>query len=77
MTENRSNIINIDGSEYEIASLSNEAKNAIAQLTALNGEIEALQMKFQQLDVAKNFFIEQLKNSLPETKEEEKEAAEA
>ena len=64
-----SKIINIDGSEHEFDSLADEAKMAVAHLSQIQAEMEALQMKLVQLDAAKGVFMTTLKSSLPEEDE--------
>jgi hypothetical protein len=71
MSEVESKIINIDGSEHEFDSLADEAKMAVAHLSQIQAEMEALQMKFVQLDAAKGVFMLTLKASLPDTEESE------
>jgi predicted transcriptional regulator len=66
------NIINIDGSEYQFESLKDEAKICIAHVTQLQNEIDMLQMKLVQLNVAKDSFMKTLKSSLPEEESDDK-----
>lgn len=73
--ETKKNIINIDGSEYEFDSLKDEAKISIAHLTQLQQEIDALQMKLVQLNAARDVFMKNLKDSLPESEEDSSKAA--
>jgi len=54
------NIINIDGSEYQFESLKDEAPICIAHVTQLQNEIDMLQMKLVQLNVAKDSFMKTL-----------------
>jgi len=61
------NIVSIDGSEYRLDDLADEAKFAIGHITQLEGEINTLQMKLVQLNAAKSVFLEKLKIALPET----------
>jgi len=61
------NVVSIDGSEYKFDDLADEAKFAIGHITQLEGEINTLQMKLVQLNVAKSVFLEKLKIALPET----------
>jgi capsule polysaccharide export protein KpsE/RkpR len=60
------NVVSIDGSEYKIEDLADEAKLAISHVAQLEGEINALQMKLMQLHAAKSVFMGQLKAALPE-----------
>lgn len=58
------NKINIDGTEYEFDSLSDKAKESLLHLQNINPQLDELLLKAHQLQIAKDFFVKQLKKSL-------------
>lgn len=63
MTENQ-NKINIDGKEYLVADLSDEAKAQIQSLQFVNNEIARLNAKLAVSTTARNAYTAQLKEIL-------------
>ena len=56
--------IQIDGTEYEVANFTDQQKNLLAQVTDINQKLGNLQFQADQLSVAKDAFVQLLKNSL-------------
>tara|TARA_R100000734_G_scaffold10322_1_gene7756 strand:- start:7018 stop:7242 length:225 start_codon:yes stop_codon:yes gene_type:complete len=63
-------ILNLDGEEHEIDSMSDEQKVMINHIADLDRKINTTQFNLQQLQFGKSAFVNALKESL--TKEEEK-----
>ena len=57
--------ITIDGKEYELASLSAEAREQIARISAVDRKLQELQVDFVIAQTARASFVEQLKSHLP------------
>lgn len=56
--------ISIDGVEHDFASFTDEQKGMVAHVNDLNEKLNHLQFQATQLQVAKDAFIQILKNSL-------------
>ena len=63
-------VLNLDGKEHEIDSMSDEQKVMINHIADLDRKINTTQFNLQQLQFGKSAFVNALKESL--TKEEEK-----
>ena len=63
-------VLNLDGEEHEIDSMSDEQKVMINHIADLDRKINTTQFNLQQLQYGKSAFVNSLKESL--TKEEEK-----
>jgi hypothetical protein len=63
-------VLNLDGEEHEIDSMSDEQKVMINHIADLDRKINTTQFNLQQLQFGKSAFVNSLKESL--TKEEEK-----
>ena len=63
-------VLNLDGEEHEIDSMSDEQKIMINHIADLDRKINTTQFNLQQLQFGKSAFVNSLKESL--TKEEEK-----
>ena len=57
--------ITIDGKEYVLASLSAEAREQIARISAVDRKLQELQVDFVIAQTARASFVEQLKSHLP------------
>jgi len=67
MTEQKTNIISIDGKEYPTDNLKNEQKVLIDQITICQNEIAELSKLIRKLDIfetAKKDYIQRLSTSL-------------
>tara|TARA_R100001510_G_C7640492_1_gene198160 strand:- start:1193 stop:1414 length:222 start_codon:yes stop_codon:yes gene_type:complete len=71
MTEKKSNIINIDGKEYNKDDLSKEQAYCINQLTDLQNKAGSLAFQLDQINASQQVFTQRLKESL-EPKEDKK-----
>ena len=63
-------VLNLDGEEHEIDSMSDEQKVMINHIADLDRKINTTQFNLQQLQFGKSAFVNAIKESL--TKEEEK-----
>jgi hypothetical protein len=63
--------IKIDDKEYVIDELSNEAKLQVQNILYVNNKIADLQSQIATLNAAKEFYLSQLKNYLPEEEKED------
>ena len=63
-------VLNLDGEEHEIDSMSDEQKAMINHIADLDRKINTTQFNLQQLQFGKSAFVNALKESL--TEEEEK-----
>lgn len=67
MTEQENKpIINIDGTDYDLESLSEQAKYNITQIQELNNEETRLRMALDRVSAARKTFFDNLKNELTE-----------
>ena len=64
MTDEQKQMINIDGKDYVIDDLSDEQKHYINQLTRINTKRVDLQMELEQIEAAKQSFINALMASI-------------
>ena len=65
-------MLNLDGKEYEIDSMTDEQKAMTNHVADLNRKIETMAFNMQQLEFGKQAFINALKSSLSaEDKDEE------
>ena len=73
MTEQtKSNVINIDGEEYDQESMSNEQQYLIAQIKDLQNKTNQAKFQLDQFQVGLNFFTGKLITSI-NSKEDNKE----
>lgn len=63
-------MLNLDGAEYDIESMSDEQKVMTNHIADLSRKIDTMQFNMQQLQFGKSAFVNALKESL-EKKEEE------
>ena len=63
-------MLNLDGTEYDIESMSDEQKAMTNHIADLSRKIDTMQFNMQQLQFCKSAFVNALKESL-EKKEEE------
>ena len=56
--------IQIDGTEYEVANFTDQQKALLAQVTDINQKLGNLQFQADQLSVAKDAFVNLLKQAL-------------
>ena len=59
------NNITIDGTEYNVDNLSNEAKGLINQIRMIDAEIQNIDMKKAIYQTARNTYASHLKQHLP------------
>jgi len=64
-------MLNLDGTEYDIESMSDEQKAMTNHIADLSRKIDTMQFNMQQLQFGKSAFVNALKESLTK-KEEEK-----
>lgn len=72
MEQNHPKIVTVDGVEYEIEKLSNEAKLALSHVADLDQKLAGIDYQRQQLQVGRDAFFSILKAELakPEAVEE-------
>ncbi len=58
--------VNIDGREYQLDSLSAEAREQIARISATDKHLQQLQIEFVIAQTARASFAQQLKELLPQ-----------
>ena len=63
-------MLNLDGTEYDVESMSDEQKVMMNHIADLSRKIDSMQFNMQQLQFRKSAFVNALKESL-EKKEEE------
>ena len=66
-------MLNLDGTEYDVESMSDEQKAMMNHIADLSRKIDTMQFNMQQLQFGKRAVVKALKESL-EKKEEEAEA---
>ena len=64
MANKQPQIVNIDGTEYDIEYLSNEAKLLINHITDLERKLDSVDFQRQQLQVGRDAFFSLLKQEL-------------
>ncbi|MBB5186491.1 hypothetical protein HNQ57_000752 [Zhongshania antarctica] len=62
---NQEQMIKIDGKEYPLESLDNEAKNQLMNLRVADQKIAAVQQDLAMLQTARNAYAKALAESLP------------
>lgn len=67
-------VITIEDTEYKFSELSDENKAIVMQIRDLDGQMQQLNFKFEQLNASKTFFSQSLIQSVNADKTEEKEA---
>ncbi|MEQ8798078.1 MAG: DUF6447 family protein [Salinisphaeraceae bacterium] len=67
MAETDERTITIDGTEYNLADLSEEARNAAANVSATDVELRRLRVQVGIAQAARKTFADALKANLPET----------
>ena len=67
-------MLNLDGTEYDVESMSDEQKAMMNHIADLSRKIDTMQFNMQQLQFGKSAFVNALKESL-EKKEEEAQAS--
>ena len=73
MAENESNVINIEGKEYNPSDLTDQQKYLIAQVQDLQNKRQKAQFQLDQVAIAADSFMQQLLTSLSEKDVEEAE----
>lgn len=63
-------VLNLDGKEYEIESMSDDQKLMVSHISDLNRKIESASFNLQQLQFGRSAFIEALKNGLNDDNED-------
>jgi len=66
MAEKQVPKVNVNGTEYNIADLSDEAKVQVQNLRAADAEIRRLNMQLALAQTARNAYIQALQAALPE-----------
>ena len=66
MAEKQVPKVNVNGTEYNIADLSDEAKVQVQNLRAADAEIRRLNMQMALAQTARNAYIQALQAALPE-----------
>lgn len=56
--------ITLDGVDYDVATMTDQQKTYLAQITDINQRLGSIQFQAEQLAVAKNAFVVMLKDSL-------------
>ena len=69
--ENKSNVININGTDFTSDQLDDKQKYFIAQIQDLQGKAQNFQFQLDQVSVAKDQFTNALIESLNENTDEE------
>jgi hypothetical protein len=62
--------ITIEDTEYKFSELSDENKASVMQIRDLEGQMQQLNFKFEQLNASKTFFSQNLIANIKATKEE-------
>ena len=70
MAENETNVINIEGKEYDPSDLTDQQRYWIAQVQDLQKKRQSAQFQLDQVAIAADSFMQQLLNSLSEATEE-------
>ena len=73
MAENESNVINIEGKEYNPSDLTDQQKYLIAQVQDLQNKRQKAQFQLDQVAIAADSFMQQLLTSLSKKDVEEAE----
>ena len=63
-------VLNLDGKEYEIESMSDDQKLMVSHIADLNRKIESTSFNLQQLQFGRQAFIDALKNGLNDDNED-------
>jgi len=63
-------VLNLDGKEYEIESMSDDQKLMVSHIADLNRKIESTSFNLQQLQFGRQAFIDALKNGLNDANED-------
>ena len=74
MANKQPQIVTIDGTEYEIDNLSNEAKLLIDHVADLDRKLASMDFQRQQLQVGRDAFFSMLKIELTKSTDSEVEA---
>ena len=72
MTENETNVINIQGKDYNQLELTDQQRYWIAQVQDLQQKRQAAQFQLDQVAIAADSFMQQLLTSLSDETETEK-----
>lgn len=75
MTENETNVINIQGKDYNQLELTDQQRYWIAQVQDLQQKRQTAQFQLDQVAIAADSFMEQLLTSLSDETKELKEQA--
>jgi uncharacterized protein YoxC len=73
MTKEKKNYFTLDGIDYDIDSISDQAKYLVGQLNALNQDRKSLHAKLDVVETAELGFIDRLRSELISQEEEEEE----
>ena len=71
MTKEKKNYFTLDGIDYDIDSISDQAKYLVGQLNALNQDRKSLHAKLDVVETAELGFIDRLRSELISQEEEE------
>jgi len=66
-------MLNLDGKEYDIDSMTDDQKTMVNHIADLNRKIDTTTFNLQQMQFGRQAFIDALKNGLTEEKEKENE----
>lgn len=75
MTKEKKNYFTLDGIDYDIDSISDQAKYLVGQLNALNQDRKSLHAKLDVIETAELGFIDRLRSELISQEEEEETGA--
>ena len=70
MAENETNVINIEGKEYDPSAMTDQQRYWIAQVQDLQKKRQSAQFQLDQVAIAADSFMQNLLNSLSEATEE-------
>jgi hypothetical protein len=70
MAESETNVINIEGKEYDPSAMTDQQRYWIAQVQDLQKKRQSAQFQLDQVAIAADSFMQQLLNSLSEATEE-------
>ena len=63
--------VTLDGVKYKLKDFNNDQLYWVSQIQNINSKVNSLKMDLDQLQVANNFFIDQIRNSFETGKEKE------
>lgn len=76
--ENKENdfMLTVDGKDYKFSDLSDDNKLLVSHIRDLEGQVEQLNYRYEQLTASKTFFSDKLVASLKEQAEQAEQASE-